>query len=199
MGDDSKQRSQARIIAATNRDLRKMVAEGSFRTDLYYRLDIHQVDIPPLRERKGDLPLLLPQLISKAAEENGKATPTTPPALLSLLQGHDWPGNVRELDKLCLDAVARHPGGVLSTQSFRDKIGNRPAAGDIEDHIASAAITFPDPLPTIDQATEALIDEALRRVDGNQTIAAPMLGLSRAALNVRLARRKKDRQSSNKD
>jgi DNA-binding NtrC family response regulator len=188
LGSVKKERCLARIVAATNRDLPKLVAEGRFRADLYFRLDIHHVKYPPLRERKGDLALLVPFLLNKAAQDCEKAVPTPPAVLLPLLQSYDWPGNVRQLQNMIDDAVAQHAGGVLSTQSFRDKMGSElPDLAAVEGAM-KPAIVFPEPLPTIDEATEALIQEAMRLSSDNQRIAARMLGLTRQALNRRIAR-----------
>lgn len=123
VGSDVARKSEARIVCATNRDLKKMIEEGTFRNDLYYRLCAHQVQIPPLRERLEDLPLLLDHLIDEAARVVGKKKPTHPPELITLLSVYTFPGNVRELQALVFDAVARHTSGILSMETFRRTIG----------------------------------------------------------------------------
>ena len=187
LGSDSVRRSLARIVLATNRDLAGMVNEGRFRRDLYYRLSTHSVEIPPLRERKDDLPLLVQQFIAEAATELDKRRPTVPPQLNTLLETYDFPGNVRELKSLVVDAVSRHRSGILSLATFRERIGSgrvRRTAPAAEQLLGFAA-----KLPTLAQATDLLIDEALRRAQGNQSIAAGLLGLTQQALSKRLARR----------
>src|SRR6185369_1448837 len=107
LGSDAPQKTSARIITATNRDLRIMVDEGRFRQDLYYRLCTHQVQIPPLAARKGDIPLLLERFIMEAAASMSKEAPSTSPELYHYLATYDFPGNVRELKSMAFDAVAR--------------------------------------------------------------------------------------------
>jgi len=119
LGADSPKRSDARIVAATNRDLRAMANAGTFRPDLYYRLFAHQIKIPPLRERNGDISLLLDFFLHDAAKTLGKKKPTYPPELCAYLSAYNFPGNVRELRAMIFDAVARHKQGVLSIASFR--------------------------------------------------------------------------------
>jgi two-component system, NtrC family, response regulator HydG len=119
VGSDNPTSTNARILLATNHDLQKLVAEGRFRKDLYFRLYAHRLLIPPLRERTEDLPLLLDHFLVKAAREFNKKKPTPPPDLVNLLENYLFPGNVRELEALVYDAVARHDSGVLSMESFR--------------------------------------------------------------------------------
>ncbi len=192
LGADRPRQCRARIIVATNRDVARAVAEGAFRNDLYYRLRIHHFALPPLRARLDDLPLLVSHFVEHAARTLGKPVPGVPAPLYTLLRTHPFPGNIRELEAMVFDAVARQKGSVLGLQSFKDAIEatsppiERPGAGTptpMEDMLR-------DRLPTLDEAQDALVTEALRRADGNQGIAARMLGLSRQALNKRLARRK---------
>jgi DNA-binding NtrC family response regulator len=195
LGADRPRRCRARIIVATNRDVARSVAEGTFRNDLYYRLRIHHFSLPSLRARRDDLPLLVAHFIERAAATLGKPAPAVPPALYTLLATHTFPGNVRELEAMVFDAVARQKGSVLGLQSFKDAID--AAAPAMES--ARGAVAPPmeellrDQLPTLDEAQEELVAEALRRAEGNQGIAARMLGLSRQALNKRLSRRKSER------
>jgi DNA-binding NtrC family response regulator len=190
IGSDMMKRADIRVLVATNRDLHALQASGAFRKDLFYRLQAHHLHLPPLRERREDLPLLVAHFLSKAARELGRPAPTPPRELVPLLALHSFPGNVRELEGLIYDAVSRHRAGVLSLASFREKAisGEPPAAAPAEDAAAQGGIPFPDPLPTLKQVEEALIQEALRRTEGNQTQAAGLLGLSRRELNNRLSR-----------
>ncbi|WP_330220578.1 sigma-54 dependent transcriptional regulator [Syntrophotalea acetylenica] len=127
VGSDIPQISDARIIAATNKDLRKMVEKGTFRNDLYFRLCTHQVQIPPLRDRLEDIPLLLEHFLDKAAKTMKKKKPSYPAELITLLSSYDFPGNVRELKALVFDTVARHNNGMLSLKRFRELVGNQPS------------------------------------------------------------------------
>jgi len=185
LGADVAKPSSARVVAATNADLDAAAAAGRMRRDLYYRLQSHRIEVPPLRERKGDIPVLLTHFLAKAARDLGKRQPTAPPELIPLLLSHDFPGNIRELEGMVVDAVTRHPGRVLSCASFRDRIGARRGAV-VSRAPAGDAIQFPDPLPTAKQAEAALVAEALKRASGNKTLAAAMLGLSRKTLRARL-------------
>ncbi|NVN92135.1 MAG: sigma-54-dependent Fis family transcriptional regulator [Desulfuromonadales bacterium] len=192
MGSDVPKKNNARILTATNRSLRDMVASGAFRKDLYYRLCTHHVEIPPLRERKEDIPVLLDHFLAKAARTLNKKKPVLPPQALQLLSHYSFPGNIRELEAMVCDAVTRHRSGVLSLDSFRHcmKEGQTLDAPHYEDMTAGMQMLselFPA-LPSLKQAEILLIREALKRSSGNQGIAASLLGISRTALNKRLKR-----------
>ena len=111
------------MLVATNRDLHALQEQGEFRKDLYYRLQAHHLHLPPLRERREDLPLLVAHFLAKAARELGRPAPTPPRELVPLLALYSFPGNVRELEGLIYDAVSRHRSGVLSLETFREKTG----------------------------------------------------------------------------
>ncbi len=195
LGSDLPKRTDARIVVATNQDPQLLGRSGKLRGDLYYRLSTHHVHVPPLRSRLDDLPALVQCFLEEAARDQGRKPPTVPKELLPLLRSYSFPGNVRELRSLVVDAVSRHRAGILSLESFRRVIGgpttghgsatSDAAAGDDASLLASA-----DRLPTIQQAGQQLIAEALRRAGGNQAVAARMLGISRQALNRRLNRDK---------
>jgi DNA-binding NtrC family response regulator len=189
LGSDQPRRLQARVICAAHQDLEARVSTGEFRRDLFYRLQAHQLTIPPLRERRGDLPLLLEHFLRLAAEELGKPKPTPPPELVQLLASYPFPGNVRELQALIFDAVSVHPGGVLSMSVFQNRIlrAEKPL---------SLAGTTPNPFDTLDdlpslaEAAELLVDAAMERASGNQTLAARLLGIAQPSLSKRLKRRR---------
>ena len=195
LGADRPRQSRARVVVATNADVVKAVGAGHFRKDLYYRLRTHHVHLPPLRSRKGDLPLLVDHFVDKAARQLGKPVPAVPLALHQLLKTYSFPGNVRELEALVFDGVARHQGVTLSLASFHETISGEPqsmvsAAAQEGPGATPLASLFPDRLPTLREAEDHLIAEALLRADGNQGVAATLLGLSRQALNKRLSRRR---------
>ena len=194
LGADNPRQSSARVIVATNVDIVERVNSGAFRKDLYYRLRAHHLHIPPLRERQEDLPLLINHFLEKAAQELSKSTPTPPVELYGLLKTYAFPGNVRELEAMIFDAVAQHQGGVLSLKTFRSIAFDRRNAPDVSAQDSAAlenlSSLFPDSLPTLKEAEQALIAEAMQRADGNQGIAAGMLGLTRQALNKRLTRQR---------
>jgi two-component system response regulator HydG len=188
LGIDVASLSSARMVVATNCDLRKLVSTGAFRQDLFYRLCAHQVHIPPLRERTEDIPLLLECFLADAAASLHRQKPAYPPELVSYLSVHQFPGNVRELKAMVFDAVARHKGGVMALAAFREAIGTEPLPGN-EPASCAAWLSHVERLPTLKEAEECLISEAVRRAGGNQGAAATLLGISRQALNKRLLRK----------
>ena len=199
LGRDKPRKSDARIVAATNRNLTRLLETGEFRKDLNYRLRTHRIYIPPLRERLDDIPLLVEHFLEEAAQTLEKKKPTPSPELFTLLKNYSFPGNIRELKSMIIDAVSRHKSGILSLQAFRSHIkrGQPEKPGQAKHQPdatrTSASIIFPGPdLPTIKQATDRLVREALQRSNGNQSIAAGMLGISQQALSKRL---KKDREN----
>ena len=190
LGSDLVKRSDARIVVATNQDLEAARNSGRFRKDLYYRLCGHHIHIPPLRERREDLPVLLDHFLEKAAVSLGKKKPTPPDELVKLLASYHFPGNVRELESMVYNAVSLHASGKLSMDAFKSEIFKKQPelAGDPADAMEEAAgvLAFPEPLPTLKQAEQLLVGEALRRAGGIQSMAAMMLGITRQALNKRL-------------
>ena len=190
LGSDIAKRSDARIVVATNQDLDAARNAGRFRKDLYYRLCGHRLQLPPLRERPEDLPVLLDHFLEGAAKSLGKKKPTPPDELLKLLGVYSFPGNVREMESMVYNAVSIHTAGKLSMDAFKSEIFktqpslDSPVAGPVD--AAVEQTVFPDPLPTLKQVEALLVDEALRRSGGNQAIAAMMLGITRQALNKRL-------------
>lgn len=198
LGSDAPRESTARIIVATNHDLHALISAGRFRKDLYYRLSAHTVSMPPLRERKEDIALLLNHFLGEAASSMKKNKPQIPPELVTLLKTYSFPGNVRELQAMVWDAVARHKSGILSMESFRAVIGQRGVDGSNEAISAgrSSAVEgifdkcTAENLPTLKEADDMLMQKALEFSNGNQGIAAAMLGVTRQALNKRLARKK---------
>jgi DNA-binding NtrC family response regulator len=142
LGSDTPRRCHARIVVATHQDIEQEVAAGRIRKDLYFRLRTHAVHLPPLRDRLGDLPMLVPHFLARAAAELAKPVPTEPPELYQLLRSYHFPGNLRELRDMCRDAVAQHQGHVLSMRSFREHIARaradtqplaESAGGDLHD------------------------------------------------------------------
>lgn len=196
LGSDVAKRSSARIVVATNKDLRAMIAAGEFRNDLYYRLCAHCCNIPPLRERREDIPLLLDHFIEQAAVKLHKNVPSYPDELVACLMAYPFPGNLRELQAMIYDAVARHKSHILSTASFKEKIGfSRSAAAAVAPNeegnkLGGMQIVF-DTFPTLKNAEDNLIARALSLAGGNQGAAASLLGISRQALNNRLVRKQK--------
>ena len=186
LGSDKPQKSNARVVASTNRDIRRLVETGSFREDLFFRLLSHHIRVPPLRERMSDLPMLVEHFLEEAAAATGKRKPTAPRELTMYLSSYAFPGNIRELKAMVYDAVSSHKSGVLSLSTFIGRIGPKddlPLKPAVPGGVASDSIEFPARLPSWEQAMLMLVREALTRTGNNQTAAAQILGISRQSLN----------------
>src|SRR6202795_4414835 len=171
-----------RLIAATNRDLRAALEDGTFREDLYYRLNVVPIDIPPLREHKEDVAGLANLFLARFAKDSGRSETITgiSPTAMQLLAGHYWPGNVRELQNVIERACALASGSQLEVGDIQlDSPRNR--ANSSSDRF------LPDGM-TLDQWEDEMIREALKRAGGNKSQAARLLGLSRNALRYRLSK-----------
>ena len=192
VGSDVTSVSECRIVAATNADIDMLIKNGTFRKDLYYRLRSHLIRIPSLRKRKGDIPVLARHFFDRAALDLCKARPTVPPQLFTLLNTYAFPGNVRELRTMIYDAVSQHCIGILSMDSFKHYIDEAEETAGITQTRADfpaendTGICFGDTLPTMREAENALVKEALLRSENNQSIAARVLGITPSALNKRL-------------
>jgi DNA-binding NtrC family response regulator len=198
LGQDEPSRTDVRIVASTNVDLWERQKAGAFRKDLNYRLSTHRIYIPPLRERRDDIPLLAEHFLKTAARDLKKKPPALPRELFDLLKTYPFPGNVRELQAIVFDAVSRHKTGVLSLDVFRSHISKHQLreertipTDEKPAHVPAGLLSFGETLPTIRAATDLLVTEALRRSGGNQSIAAGILGISQQALSKRLQKKAK--------
>ncbi|MEO5339245.1 MAG: sigma-54 dependent transcriptional regulator [Magnetococcus sp. MYC-9] len=206
LGADISKHADIYVVAATNRPLRERMASGQFRQDLFYRLAGHQIQLPALRERKEDIPLLVSHFLHEAARSVGREPPTPSPELFTLLSSYRFPGNIRELRAMVFDAVAQHRRGVLSLRSFKESIQAKQETGQPGESLRETVeqpgivLTWPNAArpPTIKEAEEFLLRNALQVSQGNQGLAASILGITRQALNQRLSRRKKGDPPSGK-
>lgn len=189
LGSDRPKRLRARVVVATHADLTAKEAAGQFRRDLYYRLKTHKVRIPPLRERRCDIPLLLEHFLAEAAQALGKKKPTAPRELPQLLATYPFPGNVRELKALVYDAVSLHGSGILSMERFIKAVGTTEQMPAPDATQRRNPFSCCERLPTFGEAAELLVNEAMLRSSNNQTIAACLLGISQPALSKRLKQR----------
>jgi DNA-binding NtrC family response regulator len=166
-------KADVRVIAATNRDLTAMLSEGAFRTDLYYRLQVVTIDLPPLRERREDIPLLVKFFLEKCGREMGKVAEVIPQAAMDLLLDHPWPGNVRELENAIRRAVLLSPGNTLLPETL---------------HLEPAAdvVQLPLLLHTLEEVDRRHIENILSHTGWDKTRAARILGISRPTLNKRI-------------
>lgn len=164
-----------RLIAASNSDLEKAVEAGNFRRDLYYRLNVVPLALPPLRERQEDIPVLAAHFAAKAADKHGRPTSDLDPALLEALQEYEWPGNVRELENLMERLVVLSSGPQLGLEFLPEKmLRTLPDANTADETTLEGAVTA---------LKRNLIRNALKSENGNKVNAAKRLGISRSYLH----------------
>lgn len=175
-----------RIIAATNRDLAEEVKKGSFREDLYYRLNVISLNIPPLRERKSDIPLLAREFANKFAVANGARFEDISPDALDALGRYDWPGNARELANVMERSVILMPGEYIGLMELPEHIRK------LEKSSASGDWANLDNNPTLEEIEKNVILSVLKKVDNNKSEAARLLGIARKTLHARLNRYARD-------
>lgn len=168
----------SRIVAATNRDLEAMVKEGSFREDLYFRLNVVQITMPPLRDRSEDLPILLNYFLSDFAKENEIPAPTFEPGAMQCLRRYSWPGNIRELRNFAENVVVLHSGRNIHDYDLEPKFRGETRSIDGKGRVVS-------PLDK-EENEKRLLREALADAKGNRTRAAKLLGISRRTLHRKL-------------
>jgi Nif-specific regulatory protein len=181
IGATAEKKVNVRIVTATNRNLEKEVAEGRFREDLYYRLKVFPLRVPPLRERREDIPLIAEHFLVRFAAEFGKPSGGFSQQTMELLQGYDWPGNVRELQnevqRLCIQVDA---GGFITPDMLSPRL--RQVEGMIE-RVRPTRGTLKE---MMDQVERWLLIEALREHQNNKTAAAKNLGITREGLHKKL-------------
>lgn len=188
LGSDTIKRSETRIIVATNKNLKDMVEKKLFRSDLYFRLLSHQINIPALREHKDDISLLVDFFSEEIAEEIGRTKPNVPEELIMLLNTYDFPGNVRELKSMLYDAIANSKGRIINLERIKLylKIEKNAISIDRNQPLLMENVSTLDlssgEIPTLKQMTLKLIKEALHRTAGNQSAAAGLLGITRQTL-----------------
>jgi len=203
LGSDIAQKMNVRIIAATNKDLVTLMARKQFREDLFYRLAVHHVIVPPLRERLDDLPVLIDHFLTEVAKSVNRNPPNVPKELFQLLQLYHFPGNIRELRAMVYNAMAQHgSGSTLSMQSIKKTIEERMSQGQQDcnmDSDSGYVLQFMERFPTLEEVEAILTKEALKQSNGNQGIAATLLGISRRALNRRLNSRLVDLYKSDQE
>jgi len=173
LGSNKVMHTDVRVVAATNVDLRAALEQGTFREDLYYRLNVVPLNIPPLRERKEDIPYLVQHFAKKFNGEISEGA-------LERLMSYHWPGNVRELENVVERSVLLARGPRVEADDIKiDMTNARPRAAATDDHFLPEGMT-------LDQYEQSIIREALKRANGNKSQAARLLGLTRNALRYRL-------------
>ena len=192
LGDTTPRRVDVRIIAATNIDLKEAVRQGMFREDLYYRLAVVPIELPPLRDRRQDVLPLAQHFIRKYNEENGRhVSEQIAPEVLSLLENYSWPGNVRELENAVERAVVIAPGDEITRECLRPEIADPQAARAVvrQGAGASAAIDVGRGVNFYDEVRRFEIDlirRALDQTGGHQSRAARLLGMNPTTLNSKI-------------
>jgi two-component system response regulator AtoC len=174
-----------RVVAATNRDLKGELAAGRFREDLFFRLQVVTVIVPPLRERKGDIALLVHHLLARHSERLGRPLPRVAPDVIGALEAYDFPGNVRELSHIVERAMLLAREGVVTSADLPTEV-TRTWSGSKTSNGAGGALA--DDWPTLSVIERRYIDRVLSRTGGNKTRAAEMLGIDRRTLNRMFAR-----------
>ena len=172
-----------RVVTATNKDLQQEVEKGNFREDLYYRLNVVHIMLPPLRERREDIPLLLAHFTEKIASENGMPRKVITPEALEYLSGYEWPGNIRQLENVVERCMVMVPGDTIRVADLP------PEVKDDESQLKNALDLLPVELnlaDTLDTLEAALIRRALARADFVQVKAAELLGISKSLLQYKL-------------
>jgi DNA-binding NtrC family response regulator len=187
VGDSHTIKIDVRVIAATHSDLARMVADGTFREDLFYRLNVIPVQLPPLRERREDIPLLVQHFLQKLAGEAGRGAVTISQDALRRMMAYHWPGNIRQLENACERALAFSQGrSQIDVHDLTPDIQNQPAPAD------SSEVWFPDDGLDFERYIEgvelSLIRRSLERTQGNKRQAAKLLNLKRTTLIEKLKR-----------
>jgi DNA-binding NtrC family response regulator len=189
LGTDTPRPSDVRIIAATHVDLDVDRGQIDFRSDLFYRLCVHRINIPPLRERREDIRLLAEHFRREAIQELKMEVPDLPDDLDGPFSTYTFPGNIRELRSLVFEAVGRSSRTTFNVENFF-KLSLRSPSGLPRRCPLPEKILFPEELPFLKDISDQLIDEALKRTHGNQTAAGRMIGLSQPAMSKRIKIRK---------
>ncbi|MCA1594294.1 MAG: sigma 54-interacting transcriptional regulator, partial [Acidobacteria bacterium] len=191
LGDTTPRRVDVRIVAATNIDLKEAVRQGAFREDLYYRLAVVPIEMPPLRDRREDILPLAQHFIRKYNEENArKVSEHLPPDVLALLEAYTWPGNVRELENVVERAVVIAPSDVLTRQCLpRDISDPQKAFSAAQISGAGSAVDVSHGVNFYDEVRRFEIDlirRALKQTGGHQSRAARLLGMNATTLNSKI-------------
>jgi transcriptional regulator with PAS, ATPase and Fis domain len=172
-----------RILAATNVDLRQQVKEGHFREDLFYRLNVINIDLPPLRQRKEDIPLLVDHFLKKYSEENERPLRRIASEALRALVNHSWPGNVRELENVMERAVVLSNAIEIGMELLPDHIANRQELIPLMDHTSDASL-----FDILEECERRILVSMLEKCNWNQTEAAERFRVPLSTLNQKIKR-----------
>ncbi len=189
IGGNTQVSLDVRIVSATNRNLEEMIGRGAFREDLLYRLNVVTVQLPPLRQRKSDIPVLVDAFILKYAGLNGRTTHGISREALDALMRHDFPGNVRELENIIQRAVVLARDEILTTRDLPPSLV-QPATSERAASAPQDAVVPGDLNARVEALEQAMITEALAQAGGNQVRAAELLGISERTLRYKLGKKR---------
>jgi transcriptional regulator with GAF, ATPase, and Fis domain len=184
VGDTRTHYCDVRVIAATNCDLNQRIQEGRFRQDLYYRLHVVPLELPPLREREGDLNRLLKHFCAHFSQRHGLTSPNFTSAALRVLNAYSWPGNVRELRNFCERMVVLLPGQTIEPQNLPFDVRGGLSLPAVKE--TKPLITLPESGLELERVEMELIHQAIAKAQGNRSRAARLLGISRDTLCYRM-------------
>jgi sigma-54 specific flagellar transcriptional regulator A len=202
LGDSTARACDVRVICATHRDLRRMVADGTFREDLFYRINVVEIALPPLRERREDIPMLVRHFLDAANARHGRNVAMPTPDAMAALTRHDWPGNIRQLANVVERMVILRRTGPLALADLPAELRpaslTQPADPTTPTEVPAPPTMLPGVLPeegldlrrTLADIEDVLIAQALDRTGGNRNAAAQLLGLNRTTLVEKLKRRR---------
>lgn len=171
-------KANVRVIAATNRDLREMVNQGTFREDLFYRLNVIPIELPPLRQRRADIPSLIDHFVERFCKEMGRNKISFDKEAIDILINYPWKGNIRELENVIERIVILNQGEQVSKMALPKEVISQNSDGKV--------FELPEQGIDLDQLEKSFIEQALRRTDNNQTQAAKLLGITRHTLIYRM-------------
>ena len=192
VGADAEESVDVRVMAATNKDLSEQVSEGAFREDLFYRLNVIQIQVPPLRQRREDIPLLVDHFVQRFASETEKTVTGVSKAALKMLMGHPFGGNVRQLENMVERAVTLSSNEILEAEDFTELRVDSVSEGLTLNTLLENGISLDAALGNVERR---LIEQALDRADGVRTEAAKLLGISFRSLRYRLDKMDSGEQS----
>jgi DNA-binding NtrC family response regulator len=179
VGSSKSQTVDVRVVAATNQDLERAIREGRFREDLYYRLNVIPIEVPPLRQRRDDIPLLVQHFLDVMHQERGTRVDSISEEAMALLCRYDWPGNVRELENLIERLSVLRGEGEIRVEDLPANLRERPTVALATPSVPETGLDFRE---VVDQFESELIRQALEQTQGNKNRAAQLLGLNRTTL-----------------
>jgi transcriptional regulator with PAS, ATPase and Fis domain len=187
LGGTEESKVDVRLIAASNRDLEKLVKVGGFRADLFYRLNVVSIHLPPLRERKEDIPLLIDHFLKFKAKENSVIPKTLSAEVVDCFMSYPWPGNVRELENLVERLTILSPREIIALQDLPEGMHGRDQTTSLKEEVLRGSRPLSD---AVDEFERELIVRALEKTGFNRTKAASLLGTSRRILRYRMEKLK---------